>query len=250
MRLIVVSTLIGSCFLQQAAAQDYPMPDFASNMQLYNTEVAVSYEARRMMRQANEGAVRGFSRSQGASVIPQTQPITAQTRFTPSVSRRKANLSSFVEKSRKADPVGAAKMKELFASGDIIGAIDGKMRETYGMRADNVADAYAVWWTSAWMGSQGRTDDPSPGQMAMVKRQAANALAATSEFASASDATKQEFAEALLVQAALIQATVETYVADPAMMAKVSASIREGVKASGVELETMTLTDEGFRPAE
>jgi hypothetical protein len=82
-----------------------------------------------------------------------------------------------------------------------------------------------------------------------VKRQAANALAATPQFASASDAGKQELAEALLVQAALIGDTIDTYNSDPAMLAKARASIKQGAKAMGLDLSTMTLTDEGFVPA-
>jgi hypothetical protein len=166
-----------------------------------------------------------------------------------SSARTRANLAKFAQKSRSKDPVGAAKMAELFASTDVIGLIDQKMQQAYGMRANNVADAYAMWWVSAWMGAQGRSDDASAGQMAMVKRQASNALGATREFASSSDAGKQELAEALLVQAALIQATIDTYKSDPAMLAKTRASIKQGAKAMGLDLGTMTLTDEGFKPA-
>jgi hypothetical protein len=166
--------------------------------------------------------------------------------FQPSIQLRRTNLASFVAKSRKTDPQGAAAMEQLFASVDIMSQIDEKMRETYGMRANNVADAYAVWWSSAWMGAQGRSDDPTPKQMAMVKQQAIDALAATPAFAGASDAAKQELAEALLVQAALIGAAVETYGNDPATLAKVRTAIAEGAKAAGVDLNAMKLTDAGF----
>lgn len=164
-------------------------------------------------------------------------------------SRTRVNLAKFVEKSRAVDPTGAAKMAEIFASTDVIGLIDQRIQQTYGMRANNVADAYAVWWASAWLGAQGRNDNPTKGQMAMIKRQVVDALAVTPGFASATDAGKQELAEALLVQAALIGDTVDTYKSDPAMLAKTRASINKGVKAMGIDLGTMTLTDEGFKPA-
>ncbi len=173
----------------------------------------------------------------------------ASTNYQPSASRRQANLASFVNKTRSIDPAGAVQMQKLFASTDIIGLIDQKMQSTYGMRANNVADAYAVWWVSAWMGSKGRSDDATPGQMAMVKRQAGNALAATPEFASATDAGKQELAEALLVQAAMIGDTIDTYKSDPAMLAKARAAIAKGAREMGLDLNGMTLTDEGFVPA-
>ena len=169
--------------------------------------------------------------------------------FSSSKARTRSNLAKFVEKARATDPTGAAKMQTLFASTDIIGLIDQKMQSTYGMRANNVADAYAVWWVSAWMGAKGRSDDATPGQMAMVKRRVANVLSTTPEFASATDAGKQELAEALLVQAALIGDTIDTYKSDPAMLAMAKAAIAKGAKGMGLDLSTMTLTDEGFVPA-
>jgi hypothetical protein len=178
-----------------------------------------------------------------------TRALPFAPKYSSSAARTRANLAKFVATTRKTDPAGAAKMAELFASTDIIGMIDQRMQSTYGMRANNVADAYAVWWVSAWMGAQGRSDDATQGQMAMVKRQAANALASTPEFASATDAGKQELAEALLVQAALIGDTVDTYQSDPAMLAKTRAAIKQGAQAMGLDLTTMTLTDEGFKPA-
>jgi hypothetical protein len=184
-----------------------------------------------------------------AREVPSAVLGSAMFLYRSSGPRTRTNLARFVEKTRATDPTGAAKMAELFASTDIIGLIDQKMQSTYGMRANNVADAYAVYWTSAWMGAQGRSDDPSAGQMAMVKRQASNALAATPEFASATDAGKQELAEALLVQSALIQDTIDTYKSDPAMLGKARASIKQGAKAMGLDLGTMTLTEEGFVPA-
>jgi hypothetical protein len=169
--------------------------------------------------------------------------------YTLVAARTRTNLAKFVEKTRATDPAGADKMSQLFASTDIIGMIDQKMQQTYGMRANNVADAYAVWWVSAWMGSKGRSDDATPGQMAMVKRQASNALASTPEFASATDAGKQELAEALLVQAALIGDTIDTYASDPAMLAKTRAAIAKGASGMGLDLGKMTLTDQGFVPS-
>ena len=183
-------------------------------------------------------------RNQTIPVIPAVRLV-----FVPSSQKRRTNLAKFVEKTRASDPTGAAKMQALFASTDVIGMIDQKMQATYGMHANNVADAYAVWWVSAWMGAKGRSDDATPGQMAMVKRQATNALAATPQFASATDAGKQELAEALLVQAALIGDTIDTYASDPAMLAKARAAIAKGASGMGLDLSKMTLTDQGFVPS-
>ena len=171
----------------------------------------------------------------------------ASLRFAVSSTRRKANLARFLEKSRAVDPTGAAELAALFASTDLIGLIDQLMRQQYGMRADNLADAYAVWWTSAWMGAQGRSDDPTQVQMEAVKEQAAEALTSTPQFAHATDATKQEMAEALLIQAALIGASVDAAKGDRKQLDAVGAAVTKGARGMGLDLDKMTLTDDGFR---
>jgi hypothetical protein len=202
----------------------------------------------RQVRDTNDGNSNANNRVAGSSTYaPQIKP--ARLAYSSSPNRTRANLARFVEKTRASDPAGAAKMQQLFASTNIIGMIDQKMQQTYGMRADNVADAYAVWWVSAWMGSKGRSDDATPGQMAMVKRQASNALASTREFASATDAGKQELAEAMLVQAAMIGDMIDTYKSDPSMLAKSRAAIAKGAREMGLDLNSMKLTDEGFVPS-
>jgi hypothetical protein len=52
----------------------------------------------------------------------------------------------------------------------------------------------------------------------------------------------------LLVQTALIDAIAEKYGKDPAMAPKIAASVRQGARASGLDLDAMTLTKTGFVP--
>ncbi len=229
--------IIFAALCAPAVAQDY---DSGAAMDM--TGMAIYSQETTMMEAA--GQADNVVRNRTSTPVTQIS-----FSYNNSKSRTRINLAKFVEKSRATDPAGAAKMAQLFASTDIIGMIDQKMQQTYGMRANNVADAYAVWWVSAWMGSKGRSDDATPGQMAMVKRQASNALAATSEFASATDAGKQELSEAMLVQAAMIGDTIDTYKSDPAMLAKARAAIAKGAREMGLDLNGMTLTDEGFVPA-
>ena len=161
--------------------------------------------------------------------------------------RTRVNLAQFVAKSRAVNPQSAAAMAQLFASTDII-AVMGQELVRYGLRTDNVADCYAVWWMSAWQAANGDTSDVPLTTAQFVKRQSARALIATPQFASVAEAQKQEYAEALLVQAALLSASAETYKTDPAMMRKLATSVRAGAKSSGLDLDTMWLTPNGFFP--
>ena len=177
----------------------------------------------------------------------QTEPQTRSlvTTYTPSKSLRKKNLANFVSKTRATDPAGAAQMEQLFASGDIIGQIDGIMQAN-GLSVSNAADAYAVWWVSAWQASIGDLSEKNGATYQAVSTQAARGFASTPQFTNATDAQKQEMAEAMLIQAAMIDAHKETYANDPAMMAKLSAAVKQGAKKSGLDLDAMTLTEDGF----
>ncbi|HEX8554618.1 MAG TPA: DUF6683 family protein [Sphingomonas sp.] len=179
---------------------------------------------------------------------PSSATAATSLRYVPSLQRREVNLARFVAKSRAADHQGAAAMEQLFAGTDVFAAMS-KALAPAGLRIDDVADAYAVWWMSAWGAAHGDASTPSRAKAQAVRAQAARALAATSELARADDAAKQEFAEALLVQTALIDGMVEQYGRDPAMAPKIAASVRQGAKASGVDLDAMTLTETGFVPA-
>jgi hypothetical protein len=180
----------------------------------------------------------------------QSKPVQKSARldFQPSLSRRKQNLSRFVENTRANNPQGAAQMAKLFASTDVIEQL-GKSMAPYGLRTNNVADVYAVYWASAWLGSRGRNENLPKSQIVAIKNQATGALSSTAQFSSATDAQKQQFAEALLIQAVLIDASIDYAKSDPALLSKVKIAISQGAKAMGLDLDRMTLTPQGFRPA-
>jgi hypothetical protein len=171
---------------------------------------------------------------------------TARLSYTPSMARRRANLAMFVERSRRKDPKGAARLQQEIAKSDIIGRMNGELARV-GLRADNVADAYAAWWLNAWLASRQRTDTPPRSQIAAVRAQAAQAMTSAG-LATASDATKQEVAEANLVQAMLIGSYMEHAKSDRDLSRRLAVAVRQGARASGLNLDAMELTDEGFTP--
>jgi hypothetical protein len=165
--------------------------------------------------------------------------------YTPQKSRTRANLQAFVNKTRATDPAGAARMEQLFASTDIMGQIASVMAD-YGLSKNNAADAFAVYWIAAWQAANGQTDTRSPETYQAVSTQAARGLSQSPEFAAANDAQKQEMAEALLIQAAMIDAHKESAAADPSQMKLLGNAVAKGAAASGLKLFEMTLTEEGF----
>lgn len=172
----------------------------------------------------------------------------AELSYTFSADQMRSNLQNFVNKTRAQDPVGAAQMEQLFGSVDVIGEI-GKVMSQFGLSKDNAADAYAVYWVSAWQASVGDMSTKPAATYKLVAAQAALGLLQSPEFAKANDAQKQEMAEALLVQAALIDAHKESAAGNPEQLKAVANAVRQGAKASGLDLDKMTLTEEGFAPA-
>jgi hypothetical protein len=76
-----------------------------------------------------------------------------QLDFTPSMQRRRANYASFVERSRRADPASAGNLAETLRT-DPITMMTPELAK-FGLRVNNVADAYAVYWVEAWQAVHG-----------------------------------------------------------------------------------------------
>lgn len=176
-------------------------------------------------------------------------PATAVGSLTyrPDLARRKANLAQFVAKSRKVDPAGAASLEALFAEGDII-EMTGQALSPYGLRVDNLADAYTIWWITAWQATRGRNDDVSPATVKAVRAQAAQTLGGKAILAGAGDPVKQELTESLLIQTLLIDAAVDQAKTDAAQMKKVGMAVNQGAQGMGLDLMRLNLTETGFSP--
>lgn len=169
--------------------------------------------------------------------------------FQPDPARSKRNLAQFVTKAREQNPGAAADLQRTFASMDIIGEA-GKGMRAMGLDPHNVADAYALWWVLAWSaGNQVESPSDAPTYQA-VQAQARAAFAATPGLAGRSDAEKQQFAEAMIVQAMILDSANDEVRGDPAQMKTLAEQAKRGAKEMGLDLNTMVLTSDGFRPRE
>ena len=172
---------------------------------------------------------------------------SAQLDFTPSMQRRRTNYAGFVERSRRVDPAGADSLAETLRN-DPVAMMQPELAKV-GLRIDNVADAYAVYWVEAWQAVHGVTGASSRATAQAVREQAAKAIGSTPVFATATPAQKQELAESYLVQALLVGAAKEQASGDRARLRQVSAAVEKGARAAGFDLRAVTLTEEGFVPA-
>lgn len=184
---------------------------------------------------------------QGSASASAPASDLAALRYTLSTTRRAANQRAFVEKTRRIDQGNARDLERLFASGDVIDRL-GEAMEPIGLRTDNLADAFAIWWITAWNATQGTNPTPSRAQSQAVRAQAARALASVPSIRGASDAQKQEFAEALLIQMVFVDVAVEQNKGNPAQLRALSSAVAQGARGMGLDLSRMRLTENGFVP--
>ena len=228
---IMVLILIGG----PASAQIYT-PPFNINHRIYvNT-----YEQQNANRRDSDG-------DREAPKINHPDVNLPSLSFNPSPTVRKKVISDLLVNARKLDANSAAGAEAFLGSTNIIDQID-QMIRPMGLRADNVADAYTLWWVIAWHAANGRQGEPDAQIMAAVKQQASNALLSTPQFASANDAQKQEMAESMLIQAALIDAHIDAAAGKPAEQAALAKAVNQGAKKMGLDLTKMDLTENGFVP--
>ena len=220
----------------EAIAQFYSVP--SPNLQVITNSVA---------NQAFDASVRNSANTDEDSSMPILQKANpALLRFTPNLAVRKKNLAGFIAKTRAQSPENADQMAQLFGSTDVFAAMAQALKPE-GLRIDNVADAYTVYWITAWEASRGIVDSKNDQtKIQAVKAQATRGLLASPEFVNASSAQKQELAEALLIQTALISASTGAAVNDPAQLKAVGNAVRKGAQAMGLDLDAMELRATGF----
>ncbi len=169
--------------------------------------------------------------------------------FAPSPERRAANLAHFVAVSRSTNRQSGDSLAALFAQGDIIERMRPELAK-HALAIDNVADAYTLWWITAWQASRGVDEDVGNATTAAVRQQVMRSMDATGQLRTADDAAKQEMAESLLIQSLLLSAAVDQAKVKPDEKEAVGRAAAQGALGMGIDLSTMTLTEKGFVPSE
>lgn len=193
--------------------------------------------------EAASGSAKGLTAT-GRQGAGQAAAVDFRYRYSPA--RTQQNLRSFL--ARAPNPAARAELEQMFAAqptlmDDIRAGI-----QPYGLDSHNVADAFAMWWIMAWLASEVRMQEPDREMAQNVSRQVRNAFAATPDFASTTDAARQEYAEALLLQALILAELIKAAGANAEIKAQLPAIAQKGAKDSGIDLSQMTLTQAGFVP--
>jgi hypothetical protein len=172
---------------------------------------------------------------------------TTNMRYTPSKSRTLSNLQALAGKLQSADPTNGVKAKQLFASSNVIGAVQGVMSQL-GLEKNNIAHAYALYWVVYWGLANNEHSTPSATAVQAVARQAERGFAANAEFSVMDNAEKQQAAEELMALTAIMDASSELAKSKPSLARQMAEAAMEGSRRSGLELDKITLTEDGFVP--
>jgi len=174
------------------------------------------------------------------AVRPAAVPVSAFA-YKPSMTVRQASFDALRAKVRGGDPASVRSLEQMMAQGDLIERM-GPLLAPFGLRTDNLADAYALWWIVMWKASRGDGSDPDPATCAAVRGQVVALLPGQAKLA---DAEKQKLAEGLLLQALLVEAAAGQ-AKTPAEKQRVAGLVRRTAAPLGMDFATMTLTAKGF----
>lgn len=175
-----------------------------------------------------------------------TQTVAALT-FTPSLSQRRTTLELIAADYTRANPRSGPEIRRvLLEQGDIIEKIGPSIRP-YGFQTNNLADAYSIFWITAWEVSQGIVDSETPRSQAQaVRAQSVEILTSIPLVARLTPSEKQNMAEVFLVQAAIMESQSSRVPVGSPERPTFEASARRLATSMGFDVTVLTLTPTGF----
>lgn len=162
-------------------------------------------------------------------------------------SRTRINLQALGRRLATNDPVVGAQANEVFASTEVLSAVGGVM-DQFGLEKNNVAHTYALYWVVYWGLANKVYDAPSADAMQAVAVQAERGFANSADFAAMDNSQKQATAEELMALTAIMDASSEQAKSDPSLAAQLAKAALVGSRKSGLDLDKMNLTEDGFVP--
>lgn len=190
----------------------------------------------------------GVALASGSAAATQSSPGGAATRFVRDPARFEANQAKLVAATRSRSPAMADALDRSFRQ-DILGAVSAELRRV-GLDTSDVADMTAAYWVMAWEAANGIIGETTdPALVDGARRQIAGRMAKST--AALRDAEKQDIADAMLLQALVIDARMKAVAGQgAAARRKMSDAIHaEAAQILRTDLRRTTLTPAGFAPA-
>ncbi len=155
-------------------------------------------------------------------------------------------MDRFLSKMREFDSEGAELLQQRHSKANFFDSMGTELNQ-YGMRTDNVGDAMTVWLINLWMGANGISDDPPAAQIKAVRMQVSESLRSSDTISTATDAQKQELAEILWLNAAVVgSALADPRVKSGEMRDQLQTAMSQVGRNMGMDLTAMRISDFGF----
>jgi hypothetical protein len=248
-KILLVAAVLTLALPTRGEAQDYGtggMDSFisASNNNVLTTNVIVGGATFRSSLKNKVSSPKAAGTTKVRA--PKRVASVADLSFRPSPAVRQKSNEQFFALMRSVDAEGATQLEASYPSGDLFPVLEQALAP-YGMRANNVADAMTVWMVNLWMGANGLSEDPPKSQIRAVRTQIADSLRTSSDLATASDATKQELTESLLLNAAIIGSALgDSRVKSGEMRGALQTAMQQVGNSLGMDLTAVRITRTGF----
>lgn len=145
------------------------------------------------------------------------------------------------------NPQQVADLEKIIGSGDMLREFD-KILRRYGYDPTNLGDVLAAHLLISWEVVNDRDSRQSPDGQRAVRRQLIGPLAAVPEVAAMSDADKQAQAErtAYLTMVSALTYQSMKQAGNRQALTALAANVRQGLQRSGVDLQGVSLGDDGL----
>ena len=165
--------------------------------------------------------------------------------FATSPALRKRNFAGFISGIRANNPGSADQLQQLLDGAGFSGKLDARMKAK-GLATNNIADAFANYWMSVWLGSRGQASPVSAAQAQKTQAFAQLMLQDNPALADMDDAAKQAVADNLLIQAGLMDILIAQTQGNSEQLTQLAQMARRGASEWGLDLDAMELTADGF----
>jgi hypothetical protein len=249
--LIAAAAMIASPALAQGVDWGSIIHTEAMNSAIEEAAREGAGDARLTARQSSPSVTSALSQGFVAQTAPDADvpaPAAVSARYKPSPQVRQKLAGIMGDAAAKQGQAQGEEMRQLVLSGKALAEYQ-RIAPAFGLRANDAIDAFTFYMLAQWGVANDYRADFSRAEVAGVRQQAANAYAGVAGQL-ATDALRQEFAEMLVVQGAILSGAHEAAVraGDDAATATYAALARQGGRTIfTMDPTTMELTDEGFK---
>jgi hypothetical protein len=175
-----------------------------------------------------------------------TAPISeSQLTFTPSPAVRKEAIDGFIAAMSKASPELGAQLGSAFGGADVFAQIDQGL-QPFGLKTNNIVDAYTLFLVNAYMASQGSREDNTRAQADGTKAMVLATFSASPEILKLDTRQKQLFADSLVLNAMLYDSMLQATAGNAQATQNIQNEVSTAAKLLGLDLSLFSMTPNGL----